>query len=109
MSEEKYTTNVGDYLIIWITGDSRKYIAEVTRGGPRKWDLRMKVEESGPYAYLKGGDFIIHEDETAQFQKDHREETDVFLKTEKQTGRKVFSGLKSLGVKDGKLREILPG
>ena len=51
-----YTTNIGDYLVIWITGMvGICYIAEITESNP----LKMKVEESGPFAHLKHGDFII--------------------------------------------------
>jgi hypothetical protein len=104
MSENQYSTNVGDFLIIWITGCLSSYIAKVTSSEP----LRMKVTESGPFANLKEGDFIIREEDTAQFQKDCREETCVFLEKELKAGRTVGSGLKDCGVKDGELRKILP-
>ena len=100
-----YTTSVGDFLVIWITGMLGNYIAEVTQSDP----LQMKVEEDGPFAHLKHGDFVILEKETEQFQKDCREDTNVFLESEYKAGRKIISGLKSLGVTDGKLHEILPG
>jgi len=57
------------------------------------------------FSNLKEGDFIIQERDSAQFQKDCHEDTNVFL----ESGRRVISGLKSLGVTDGKLHEILPG
>jgi len=103
MSEQRYeyTTNIGDYLIIWITGCIGRYIAQVTNSDP----LQVKVQESGPYASLRDGDFIIQEADTEQFQRDCREDTNVIL----ESGREFISGLESLGVTDNKLRHILPG
>jgi len=43
-----------------------------------------------------------------QIQKDCRENTSTFLEAEKKEGRKVLSVLKSLGVDDNQLHEILP-
>lgn len=100
----KYTTEVGDYVIIWITGDIHTYIAEVTQAEP----LRLKVMEAGPFANLKDGDYIILEEETKQAQKDCRENTCDFLISMQKKGVKVVSGLKSLGITDGKLRYIYP-
>ena len=98
--EKKYSTKPGCYLVIMITGMVGSYIAEVTRSNP----LRLKVQGGGPLANLKEGDFIIQEGDSARLQKDCREDTNVFL----ESGRRVISGLKSLGVTDGKLHEILP-
>jgi hypothetical protein len=99
---QKYTTEVGDYLVIWITGSVILYVAEVTQKDP----LRMKVEESGPYAHLKEGDYIIREEDTIKIQQDNREDTCVFLSEKYENNVKVGSGLKSLGL--DKLRYILP-
>lgn len=104
MAKNEFTTNAGDFLVIWITGSLSTYIAQVTQSEP----LQMKVEETGPFAHLKAGDFIIREQDTAQLQRDAREDTCAFLEAQRQAGRKVISGLKCLGIKDGKLREILP-
>ncbi|KKT02775.1 MAG: hypothetical protein UV80_C0002G0242 [Candidatus Peregrinibacteria bacterium GW2011_GWF2_43_17] len=101
---ESFTTNVGDYLVIWITGEPDMYIAQVTQSDP----LKMKVEESGPYASLKNGDFIILRPETAQLQRDNREDTCTFLQAQQQAGRQVISGLRSLGVTDKELHLMLP-
>jgi len=49
MNKHQHTTKVGDFLVIWITGFTKTYIAEVTKEEP----LQMKVEESGPLAHLK--------------------------------------------------------
>lgn len=100
----KYTINVGDFLVIWITGDLGTYIAEITQSDP----LQMKVTESGPFAHLRHEDFVILKMETEQLQKDCRENTCVFLESELKSGRKVVSGLEKMGVTDGKLHEILP-
>ncbi len=105
MEKPDYTTKIGAYLVIQITGDVRAYIAEVTNVDP----LQMKVEEVGPYAHLKRDDFIVQERATAQLQRDHLSGSCAFLEAEQRAGRKVFSGLRSLGVEDGWLHEILPG
>ena len=99
-----YTTNKGDYLVIWITGSTTIYIAEVTDSEP----LMMKVQESGPYAHLKFGDFIIREKDTELLQKDDQDNSCIFLKEMHNKGIEVVSGLKSLGIKFGLLRAILP-
>lgn len=99
-----YTTNVGDFLVIMLTGDICPYITEITQSDP----LQMKAMEYGPYACLKHGDFVIMEEETEQFQKDCREGTNVFLESEYKAGRRVISGLKKLGVTDNQIHEILP-
>ncbi len=102
----KYTTNVGDLVVIWITGMLGSYIAEVTQSKP----LRLKVEESGPLAHLKEhGDFGIKKNETIVAQMDEKYNTCNFVKEEQEAGRRVISGLKRMGVNDGKLHEILPG
>ncbi len=100
--EKKYIIDSGDYLVIQITGVAEIFIAEIIQSNP----LKLKVMESGPYANLKDGDFIIMDNYSEQIQKDNREDTNVFLQTVHKT---PFSGLKSLGVVDNQLREILPG
>ena len=105
MDNSAFTTNVGDYLVIQITGDMGTYIAEVTQSKP----LQMKVQETGPYAHLKDGDFIINDQDSAQIQKDRRESTSAFLASQQQAGHPAISGLKSLGINEDRLREILPG
>lgn len=104
MKELQYTTNEGDFLVIYITGVVQVYIAQVTQSKP----LRMKVQEFGPYANLKPGDFIIKRIATEQLQRDVYEETCEYLKSMRDAGVKVVSGLESLGVTDGKMCEMLP-
>ncbi len=103
MGNAQYTTNTGDYLVIQLTGCMGTYIAEVTQPSP----LRIKVEEEGPYANLKDGDFIIQCCDSLQLQKGTLKDTNIFLESEKRAGRTIISRLKSLGVTDGKLYEIL--
>ncbi|MDD5290147.1 MAG: hypothetical protein PHT40_03050 [Patescibacteria group bacterium] len=103
--DEKYTTNPGDYVVIQITGMIGTYIAEVIQTNP----LRLKVEEEGPFARLKDGDFIISSRDTAKIQVDQKNNTNFFLKERHKQKIKIFSGLHSLSVKNGKLHEILPG
>ena len=104
MSEHQFTTEAGDFLVVWITGHSGLYIVEVTQSDP----LQLKVEETGPFAYLKNGDFIIRERESAQLQQDCRDNTETFLEEQLNAGRLVVSGLKKLGVEDNELHSILP-
>ncbi|MFC1756906.1 hypothetical protein ACFLZC_02000 [Patescibacteria group bacterium] len=85
-----------------ITGVGGLYIAEVIQEEP----LRLKVEETGPYASLRWDDFIISDFESEQIQDDEKS-TELLRKAQK-SGHPFFSGLKSLGVDDGKLHEILP-
>ena len=98
------TTNVGDYLAVWITGYVRTYIAEVIQSEP----LVAKVSEVGCFSGLQVGDFILLEQETEQLQEDCRNGTCIFLTQEFRSGRKTVSGLRSLGIKDDRLWEILP-
>jgi len=100
--EYTYTTNVGDYVVIWITGNAVKYIAEITQEEP----LQMKVQETGPFAYLKAGDFIVLTYETSQIQES-QDACDTLLKEYKDKGHPLISGLASLGIKDDNLYEML--
>lgn len=104
MSKTPISMDVGQYLVIWITGVIGNYIAQITNTDP----LEMKVQESGPYAHLKEGDFIIQVEETRLLQQDNADDTCIFLEQEKQAGRQVISGLASLGVNDDKLHYIEP-
>lgn len=99
----EYTIKPGAYLVIWLTGQVRKYIAEVTRVDP----LRLKVTETGPLANLKEEDIIIIDTDTSMIQKDHRSQQQL-LTREKLYGRPLLSGLQSLGVGDDIVHEILP-
>ena len=97
-----YSTEIGKLLVIWITSDTKKYIAEVIREAP----LRLKVQEAGPYANLKDGDFIILKKDSVRIQDDQMSEQ--LLREQCELGYPLISGLASLGVMDGKIREILP-
>lgn len=106
MSKLNYTTNVGDHLVIQITGFIEVYIAEVVEPEP----LILKVEESGPYSNLKAGDYIIDTIDSPIVQHDDRENECSYLLWRESKGLvPPISGLLSLGVpSDGKLHEILP-
>jgi len=104
VSEPSYSTNVGDLLVVWLTGMTGSYVAEVTQGDP----LRLKVSEDGPLAHLKTDDVIIRGGDSAMLQKDSRDDTGSFLEQEQAAGRKVMTGLASLGVEGGQLHEISP-
>lgn len=94
----------GDLIVIMITGCTGRYIAEVIQEEP----LRLKVEESGPYAHLKDGDFIVDEFTSAIVQDENDDETRALLAEAKRRGHPFVSGLKQLGVNDGKMHEMLP-
>jgi len=105
MSQAQYTTNVGDYIVIWLTyyiGGT--YIAEVIQSNP----LRLKLEETGIFSRLKEEEFTILESDTELFQTACREGTNGYLEAMQRTGEPPLSGLRSLGVTDNTLREILP-
>lgn len=101
-----FATNVGDYLVIQITGCIPDYIAEVTKSEP----LQLKVEETGLYTCLKDGDFIVNELDSEAVQEDEKNDTCEYLQSRKDKGWKpCLSGLKSLGMpQDGRLYEVLP-
>lgn len=94
---------VGSHLVIQITGSHETYIAEVTQEQP----LCMKVEENGPLANLKDGDYIIMESLTEVIQGPDDACT-ALLRERAERGHPFVSGLRSLGINDDKLHEILP-
>lgn len=94
----------GDLVVIMITGSTRFYIAEVIQEEP----LRVKVDESGPYANLKDGDFILDEFASAIIQDENDAKTAELLAEARRRGYPFLSGLELLGVSDGKMHEMLP-
>ena len=107
MSDEtdarKAQRSVGSLIVIMITGMIREYIAEVISKVP----LILKVEETGPFARLKDGDYIIFEEYSLRLQGDD-EATQNLLREASERGFPLASGLKRLGVTDGRLHYILP-
>ena len=100
-----YTTNVDDYLVIWINGDTRSYIAQVVQSEP----LRLKVADVGPYACLKeSGDYIIRGVQSARLQKDDRDNTCEVLREYAEKKSPLISALRSLGADGETLVQILP-
>ncbi len=95
----KISKKIGDYLIISLVGGVSEYIAEVTQEAP----LRVKVTEDGPYSNLSEDDLMIDEKKSLEIQGDD-------ARVQNLLGQKppLQSGLSSLGVKDGKIHEILP-
>ena len=94
----------GSLLVIMLTGMTRKYIAEVVK---QDHPFTLKVEESGPFAHLKEGDFIIWEEETVLLQGTEAEQNKL-LADAAATGYPLISGLHSLGVTDSTCHDILP-
>ena len=94
----------GLYLAVQLTGCTGRYIGQVIQEKP----LRIKVQEDGPYSYLEIEDFIIEEDFSLIFQRDNDEEIAHLLRSSKECGHPFISGLKSLGVTDDRLHEMLP-
>lgn len=99
---ETYSKEIGQLVVIWITGMLGNYIGEITKANP----MEIKVMEDGPFAYLRDGDFLIRDNCTILLQEDDKHDTSTFLLQEEAAGRKVISGLKRLGVEDGKLHYI---
>lgn len=104
MPKKNYTINVGDFVVGWIVGDVNHYIAEVIKSTP----LRVKIIENGPYANV-GNDFVLLEGATEMLQADCRNKTNNYLEEVQKNNKKVYSGLKKMGVTDNQLHEILPG
>ncbi|MFA6338716.1 MAG: hypothetical protein WCW87_01495 [Candidatus Paceibacterota bacterium] len=95
--ETKYSTEVGKYLVIHIIGDIHFFIAEVVTKDP----LVIKITEEGLLSVLKQGDYVIYESFSADIQN-IESQNNVIEKF------KMYSGLRSLGVTDGKIYEICP-
>lgn len=95
-------TSVGSYLAIQINSIPGCYIAEVIEESP----LVLKVEEEGSFSRLESDDCVIMHSESERLQ-DPKQEA---LVLHEAIGRaNAFqSGLRSLGVTDGKLHEIGP-
>ena len=100
----KYSVAKGKFLVIWITGMIGDYIAEITQKEP----LKMKVEESGPFAHLRDGDYIICASQTIEFQADVDSDTNNYLERADRDKVDVTTGLHSMGIEDGKLHYIHP-
>lgn len=98
----EYTIKPGAQLVVWIDGRIGMFVGQVTRTHP----LRIKVQESGPLSDLKGQYFTILHSETVAWQRDGLAKG-ALLHSQKQLGRPVLSGLKTLGVTDTILHEIL--
>jgi hypothetical protein len=60
--------------------------------------------EDGTYANLVEEMIIVKAEHSRRIQKDDREHTNVFLKSRQKP---VYSGLKSVGIKDGILRNMV--
>jgi hypothetical protein len=95
-------TSPGSYVLIWLTGETRTYIAQVVEENP----LILKIEENGPGARLRSGDYILLEKETERIQDPEQEQ--AVLREAAARGFPLISALSSLGVTDGRIREILP-
>jgi hypothetical protein len=102
--ERALSKKPGDLLVIMITGRIPRYIAEVVQEKP----LRLKVEERGLFASLRGDDFIVVEFDSMVLQGEDQGKLDAMLREAKERGHPFLSGLKQFGVNDGKMHEMLP-
>jgi len=98
MSTSTIKTDVGKYMVVYIKGSSLVYIAEVVQSNP----LIVKIQDEGPYAELKYDDINISTFATESLQ----EGLYGFLRFLRRAGRKIYSGLSSLGIEDGEIQEI---
>ena len=104
MKNDVISKEPGKYLVIRPDLRTANYIAEVIQSEP----LIVKVAESGALSRLKeSNDFIVLETETKMVQGSD-EENQMLLSEAVKRGKPLISGLKSLGIEDGKLHEILP-
>lgn len=102
--KHKYVMDVGWQIIITIDGDSRIFIAEVTRSEP---STQLKIQENGPYAHIKSDEFIIKEYYSSLWQGG-QDSANKLLRVARDEGRPIYTGLKSLGVNDDELHEAWP-
>jgi len=105
MTTEDIKYAVGCLLVIWVTGDTHTYIAEVKQEEPLQ--LKVTDDTGSPYHFLKAGDFIVRQNQTLQLQGDN-ESQQALLQSYVDKKNPLVSGLKRLGVTDWKLRTILP-
>jgi len=101
--KNEYTIAVGKQVVIWVDGMRSMSIAEVTKVEP----LSLKIMESGPFANLKEDDYTLLVQETIAWQADGAGHN-MILEMHKRIGRPVLSGLRSLGITDNELHELLP-
>lgn len=95
--------SLGSLLIIWITGDTQKYVAEVLQEKP----LYLKVTENGPFNCLKPGDYIIDENLSEKAQGTELQQQEL-LQEMVTRGTPLASGLASVGVTDDTIHELFP-
>ena len=101
----KITYNVGDLFVIWLVHTRifiGKCIAELVQTEP----LILKAEETGEFCRLTQKDFVLWHRETMEIQGDEKIALKKLLKEEKIKNKNVFSGLKRLGVKKGKIKKL---
>lgn len=98
----------GDLLVIWITCYPKiQYIAEIVQERRNNNPMIVKVMEEGSFSCLKDyGDFGIMKHETTMLQEDDLNDTSNYFLEQEKHHRRVESGLKRLGVEDGKLHYI---
>jgi hypothetical protein len=103
--EREPSKKVGDLLVIWITGMTGQYIAEVIQENP----LRVKVMETGPFTDLREyGDFGVMKPESLKIQDKDRKIVNEFLEEQIDADRPLISGLARFGVTDEGLYTIIP-
>ena len=101
----KITYNVGDLFVIWLVHTNKfigKCIAVVVQTEP----LILKAEEAGEFCRLTQKDFVLWHRETMEIQSDQEAALKKLLEEEKTKNKNVFSGLKRLGVKKGKIKKL---
>ncbi len=104
MKNEVISKEVGKYLVIRLDESTVSHIAEVLQSDP----LIVKITEEGPLSRLKeSSHFIVLETETKKVQGSEEESTQ-FLAEAVKKGKPLISGLRSLGIGDNVLHEILP-
>lgn len=95
--ERELSKKVNDLLVVWMTGMTGRYIAEVIKEEP----LLVKIMEVGPYTDLREyGDFGIMRHESLMIQDKDIKKVGEFLKGEMDAGRPLVSGLARFGVTD---------
>jgi hypothetical protein len=98
--------NPGDLVILRVSGDPQAYIGEVIKVEKNK-PIRIKISDTGPYANLKPGDFII-DSRTSHIYTEALANNSTAMSEflERNKTLKVESGLAKLGVNDGNIQII---
>lgn len=97
----EYSTDKGKYLVVTMNCSESKCIAEITQTEP----LVVKIEEHGFCSNINQINFRIHDHDSSLVQKSPNE-LEKYIDNLRKNGEHLYSGLHSLGIEDGMLRDL---